>query len=67
MKGNFPQPPAELMKKPSEYIKLDTTKPLVLSDIIDNTKNNYATGFEIKTQLELLQEWVNSEIKNYNK
>lgn len=65
LRGNFPQPPAVLMAKPSEFKKLDETKKLELSDIVDNSKFNFATGFEIKTQLELLQEWVRSETKNY--
>lgn len=53
------------MAKPSEFKKLDETKNLELSDIVENSKFNFATGFEIKTQLELLQEWVRSETKNY--
>jgi hypothetical protein len=51
------------MAKPSEFKKLDTSKKLELSDIVENSKFNFATGFEIRTQLELLQEWINAQVK----
>lgn len=49
------------MVRPSEFIALPEDRVLLLSEIVDNTKNNYAIGFENKTRLESLQEWVTKQ------
>ena len=55
------------MIKPNDHIQLPEDRVLLLSEIVDATKNNYDIGFETKTRLESLQEWVVEQSKIFNK
>ena len=55
------------MVLPGELIKFPEGQVLQLSQIVDITKNNYATSFETKVKLEELQKWLSMELDLYTK
>lgn len=64
-KASFPQPPTNLMLKPSdsELVLLPENRVLQLSDIVDTVKKNYATSYGYRIRLEELQQWVRDQTK----
>ena len=65
---SFPTPPAQLVVPPndSDLVLLPEDKTLELSQIVDSAKNNYATGYGYKVQLQELINWLEKQKENFN-
>ena len=55
------------MIQPSELALLPEGRVLLLSQIVNVTKTNNIIGFETKTRLEYLQNWVTKQEEIFNK
>jgi len=66
--ASFPELPATLAVQPSDsdLILLPEDRVLLLSEIVDASKRNYATGYGYRVQVEELLNWIRDQRKNFN-
>jgi hypothetical protein len=54
------------MVAPVDMVQLPDKEPLLLSELVDSVKTNYAIAYGNRLQLEALQAWVRKQINLYS-